>query len=230
MRCEGCGASVFEGEVACGECGRELPERPRVVSAPLPSPQPEAPPVEPIVPEVPPAEAPAPAARCAVHFDLPAVGTCSRCGRFGCAQCLERPRRAICPECQRRLRLEENPKELTRLRRELKVSFFFAALVTLGFGVVLPIGVAGARLNLTWLAIGGVLTAGLLACAVGFLVSRASVFAWGAVILEALGAMAIFMVVGSKLLPLVLLAFPAVSFVRLLKWHELEREAIALAR
>lgn len=36
-------------------------------------------------------------ARCAFHFDVEAIGTCSRCGRFGCASCLDDLK--LCTEC-----------------------------------------------------------------------------------------------------------------------------------
>lgn len=36
-------------------------------------------------------------ARCSLHFDLDAVGTCTRCGRFACASCM--PEAGLCTSC-----------------------------------------------------------------------------------------------------------------------------------
>ncbi len=51
---------------------------------------------------------------CAVHPDRASIGTCPRCGRFGCAQCLARP---PCPECRAILhqKVQPPPRWLVRV-------------------------------------------------------------------------------------------------------------------
>lgn len=44
------------------------------------------------------------AAACALHFDVPSVATCSRCGRFCCAACLTPS--YVCNDCTTRLAAE----------------------------------------------------------------------------------------------------------------------------
>lgn len=224
MRCEGCGASVFEGDAACTECGRELPAtQPHVPVRPEPAPEPQ------LVTEPQPPELPAEAAKCTEHPDRGAAGTCARCGRFACTLCLPEPRRgAICPACEERLRREANPKELKRVRRELKVSFFFAAAVAVLLGVVMPVAMARGPLlggPLPWLMLGGAATALLLLSAVGFLAREAEGLGWLAVLVEATGAAAFTTVIGGNCITFALLAFPIITVLRLLKWRSLRAEA-----
>lgn len=222
MRCEGCGASVFEGDVACGECGRELPA--------APTPPEAAPTVEPKVVEDTPAPPPADGPRCAEHPDALSVATCARCGRFCCVRCVPEPgKTAVCPACHRRVRTDANPAERRRIRLEVKVSFFFAAFIALVFGVGLPLVFSGGRMTLSWLVLGGGVTAVLALCAVLFALTERAPFAWVAVAFELLGALGVFLVLSGSCWSWPLLAFPVVTAMRLNRWRVLEAEAGELA-
>lgn len=225
MRCDGSGASVFDGELACSECGRELTAAPTRAEA---TPPPSEPRLEPtLLAEEPPP--PAEAARCPEHPELLSVATCARCGRFCCVRCVpEAVKGAVCPACQRRVRIEANPVELKRLRREVKVSFFFATLAALGFSLG-PALLVGGRTNWTWLVLGSGLTVVLGLCAVLVATTERALFAWVAIVFEMLGARAMFVVVAGKCLSWPLLVFPVVTALRLNKWRGLEAEARALA-
>jgi len=225
VRCENCGALVFEGDAACGECGREVPRATSATPPPTPEPRPVEAPVEPDAPA-----APEGAARCAVHADAPATKTCARCGRFCCAACLPEPaRQPNCPACHRRLRLEANPKELKRLRRELTVSFFFAALIIALVGIGAPLLASPQRPRLDWVTAGALLALAQLVVAVLFLVRPRAGPAFVAVVVEALPALGLFAEYGPNCLTLTFLAFPVVTAVRATKWTGLVREAAELA-
>lgn len=80
-------------------------------------------------------------AMCAVHPDQEAVGTCERCGLFGCVGCLgvtsgER----LCPSCVRR-RVAELPALESRAS-VARSGLFMMGAVHLGLAVV-PTGLAG---------------------------------------------------------------------------------------
>lgn len=64
------------------------------------------------------------AAQCALHPESPAVGTCARCGRFGCAQCLLSD--GFCAECAR---LAGDPYGLSRAFSHLEAVRIAARLV-----------------------------------------------------------------------------------------------------
>lgn len=228
MVCEACGGRVFEGDVACGECGREI-ETPVRVQVPVPVVPPpvvqfETPPLE---AEPTPIRAEQP--KCAVHFDAVAVSTCTRCGRFGCATCLPE-KKGLCPDCQVRVRLEENPRALKRLRTELTVSFFFAALFIAGFGLVLPLSSRrGMGPLFVWTLIGGALTAAMVVLATIFLIKRITVVAWLAVLVEIVAGCSLVIAVGPNLITVVPALFPVMTVFRIVKWRSLEAESSALA-
>jgi hypothetical protein len=181
--------------------------------------QPEAPPIE-----APPAEAP----RCADHFDQLAPATCGRCGRFCCQTCLPQPRvEPNCPACQRALRLQQNPVQLASLRRELTVSFFFAALVIAGLGLVFPALLRSQRVE--WYALGALFLLGQVSAATGFLVLPRAGLAWAAVAVELVAALSLMAGVNVNLLTMVLLAFPLFTVFRIFRWQSLQTEAGALA-
>jgi hypothetical protein len=215
---------VFEGDAACGECGREVRS---VVPAPAPT------------VSAPPAEAPAPqeptpldadAARCAEHPDAPASKTCARCGRFCCAVCLPEPKRQPnCPACHRRVRQEANPKELRRLRRELTGSFFFAVLVIALLGIALPVLASPHGPRVDWLILGSLVALVQGTTAVVFLARPRPGLGWFAVLVELLPSLGLAAEFGPSCFTLSLLAFPVVTAVRLLKWSALLREAASLA-
>lgn len=226
MRCDGCGAAVFEGDAACSDCGRELPDRPRRAEPAVVAPAVEAPIAE---PEAPPADAPlGDAPRCAEHFDQLAPATCGRCGRYCCQRCLPQPRvEPHCPGCQRTLRLQQNPVQLAALRRELTVSFFFAALVIAGLGLAFPALLGSQRVE--WYGLGTLFLLGQVSAAAGFLVLPRPGFAWAAVAVELVAALSLMAGVSVSLVTLVLLAFPLFTVFRIFRWQSLATEAGALA-
>lgn len=221
MRCD-CGALVFEGDVTCSECGRELSIAPRRAEPPVeqvPLAQ-----VEAVEPDPVPADAP----RCAEHPDQLSRGTCARCGRFCCAACLPDAWQKNCPACQRRLRVEQNPVELKRLRRELTVAFFFAALVISGLGVLLPLFMGNPRVS--WIAGGVALALLQLLAAVLFLARPRAAAAWLGVAVEGAAAAILAATIGPNCVTVVLALFPLMTGWRIVKWSSLEREAAELAR
>lgn len=225
MQCSSCGASVFAGDAACSECGAELASPPSPPPGPAATAPAEPPPVvadEEPVPET--------AARCPEHPAALSASTCSRCGRFCCLQCIPEPSRtAVCPACHRRVRSEQNPVELKRVRREVKVSFFFAAGVSLIIGVALPLLLAGRGVNASWLLVGAVLTASLGLCATVYAFTMRAAFAWTAVALEALASVALFIIVEGKCLGWPLVLFPIVTVFRLYRLGSLTDEAAQLS-
>src|SRR5687767_14387192 len=41
---------------------------------------------------------------CRLHADRPAIGTCERCGSFGCGECLQLVQtQRLCPDCRARM-------------------------------------------------------------------------------------------------------------------------------
>lgn len=175
-------------------------------------------------PEAPQAEGP----RCAEHFDQLAPATCGRCGRYCCQTCLPQPRvEPNCPGCQRTLRLQQNPVQLASLRRELTVSFFFAALVIAGMGLGFP-ALAGSQ-RLEWYGLGALFLLGQVGAAVGFLVLPRAGLAWAAVAVELVAALSLLAAVGANLMTIVLLAFPLFTVFRVFRWQSLQTEAGALA-
>jgi hypothetical protein len=72
---------------------------------------------------------------CAVHLDQEAVGTCERCGLFGCVGCLIVTAGArLCPTCQRR-RVAELPA-LERRASVARSGLFMMGAVHLGLAVL----------------------------------------------------------------------------------------------
>ena len=176
------------------------------------------------VAEAPPAEAP----RCPEHFDQLAPATCGRCGRYCCQTCLPQPRvEPNCPACQRPLRLQQNPVQLAALRRELTVSFFFAAVVIAGLGLAFPALLRSQRVE--WYILGTLFLLGQMSAAAGFLVLPRLGFAWAAVAVELVAALSLMAAAGVNLLTIVLLAFPLFTVFRIFRWQSLATEAGALA-
>lgn len=220
MRCENCGAAAFEGDLACGDCGRELAQERRaepvtvapalVIEAP-PEPEPSAP-------------IPADAPRCPLHFDAPGIATCARCGRYCCNACLpETKRRPNCPDCHERIRAETLPLQIKALRRELTVSFYFAALAILFFGTGVPMMVG--NIHAGW---GICFVVPQLIVAIVFTAWPRTAVAIGAIGYEFFGAVAAFAVLPTWIGG-VFLMFPLMTVFRLMKWLSLMEDATALA-
>lgn len=181
-------------------------------------------------PQVEPPPVPPEAARCAVHTETLSASTCPRCGRFCCVRCIPKPgEKALCPACERTTRVQQNPEDLKRISREVKASFFFAALVAAGFGVGLPLVVAGENLDAVLLVPGGCLTFMLTMCAVVFAFTELRFIAWFAIVLEAIVALLVFTLAQGKCLSWPIIAFPIVTVMRLRRWNELKAEAAQLA-
>lgn len=226
MRCEGCGASVFEGDAACSECGRELvarsPEPVRAVAEPEVA-------AEVVAPVVEDAPLPAEAARCPEHPERIAPATCARCGRYCCVTCLPEPKHEPhCAACRLRVRREDNPRELKRLRLELTVSFFFATAVIGLFGVLFPVMVGGSAASSAWF-IGGLVFSFLqFLGAVLFAAVARGWSAWIATMIELSAAALLLAAVGPNCFSLVLLSMPLVTVFRIFKWQSLQAEAATL--
>lgn len=222
MICESCGASVFETELACAECGREL----RLVRRPE-EPQPEAPllpEAEPVPASVPPLAENTP--RCPSHFDSAGTATCARCGRFCCAVCLPEPKRQPhCAECQQRLAVEALPHQRTALRRELTVSFYFAAVAMIFFGSLVP-NLLGNDVNVFW---GMCFAIPQLVVALLFtFVPRAGV-AIAAIALQLMAATFNFWV-SPLWVGMVFLLYPLVTILWVMKWRWLMGAALTQVR
>ena len=222
MTCESCGASVFETELACAECGREL----RLARRPV-EPRPEVL----LVPEAEPAPAPAPplgenTPRCPSHFDSAGIATCGRCGRYCCAVCLPEPkRRPHCAECQQRIAAEALPLQRTALRRELTISFYFAAVAMIFFGSFVP-SLLGNDVNVFW---GTCFAVPQLVVALLFtFVPRAGVTI-AAIALQLMAATFNFWV-SPVWVGMVFLLYPLVTIFRVMKWRWLMSPALAEVR
>lgn len=207
---------MFEGDAACGECGRELAERPRV-ERPVSAHTPEAPPE-------PEAEAsPAPTPMCAVHGERPAPRACARCGRFACVECMPSLKHeAMCVDCVARERRAELPGQELRVRREIKVSFFFFAAVCFALGMLMPVLLTGTMTM--WAIVSALSSFVMLALAIGYVFTESAVVAGLAMVLEALVGASLFWVVEGKCLSWPLLLMPVVTFFRLRKLSSLRAE------
>lgn len=80
-------------------------------------------------------------ARCALHFDVDATGTCARCGRFGCPSCLDE--RSFCTECAPTARdpygLNRSLNHFTATRLALQLLWAeFPKLLALTVGFAIP--------------------------------------------------------------------------------------------
>ena len=227
MRCEGCGSSVFEGEAACAECGRELPTTPKVVEVRPPIVAPEQPALRLN-------EEPAPvlhpeAARCAVHPDRASASTCPRCGRFCCLECIPRSReKTLCPACQRITRQQLLPGELKRVRREVKTSFFFFAAFAFALGTVMPL-MLFPEMSPVWPIFGGLATLALAGCATLYALTNVRYFAWLAVFFEFIAALLLFAFALGNWISWPIVAFPIVTIMRLRKLRDLKRESEQLS-
>jgi hypothetical protein len=162
---------------------------------------------------------------CPTHPGAEVVGTCDRCGRFACAECLPRGEE-VCVDCRGAVEVDAAKVQLQRLIRGMAISEGLRALLLALVVMMVGSALATQEESRTFWFGAIAITIPFFAMGVLLWVSKRPVIAWFAVALDVLffGALAI---AQKNPVAIGMLLLPVSTLVRAVRIHKLAKQVKA---